>query len=128
MCENAKILCPYCLTREIDPAQAICSACYSKEDKWERGSWDDLRKRKNADEIQMFTIAKKVDEAFQIPENEAYPLRSSLDLKLPAARQLPQWGAKPVPVALCGSSVYSQEMTSPLGVTIFLLPERGFLM
>ena len=71
MCENAKILCPYCLTREIDPAQAICSACYSKEDKWERGSWDDLRKRKNADEIQMFTIAKKVDEAFQIPENEA---------------------------------------------------------
>lgn len=72
MCENAKILCPYCLTREIDPAQAICSACYSKEDKWERGSWDDLRKRKNADEIQMFTIAKKVDEAFQIPENEAY--------------------------------------------------------
>ena len=71
MCENAKILCPYCLTREIDPAQAICSACYSKEDKWERGSWDDLRKRKN-DEIQMFTIAKKVDEAFQIPENEAY--------------------------------------------------------
>ena len=69
MCENAKILCPYCLTREIDPAQAICSACYSKEDKWERGSWDDLRKRKNADEIQMFTIAKKVDEAFQIPEN-----------------------------------------------------------
>ena len=72
MCGNAKILCPYCLTREIDPAQAICSACYSKEDKWERGSWDDLRKRKNADEIQMFTIAKKVDEAFQIPENEAY--------------------------------------------------------
>ena len=72
MCENAKILCPYCLTREIDPAQAICSACYSKEDKWERGSWDDLRKRKNADEIQMFTIAKKVDEAFQVPENEAY--------------------------------------------------------
>lgn len=72
LCENAKILCPYCLTREIDPAQAICSACYSKEDKWERGSWDDLRKRKNADEIQMFTIAKKVDEAFQIPENEAY--------------------------------------------------------
>jgi hypothetical protein len=58
----------------------------------------------------------------------AYPLRSSLDLKLPAAQQLPQWGAKPVPVALCGSSVYSQEMTSPLGVTIFLLPERGFLM
>ena len=57
MCENAKILCPYCLTREIDPAQAICSACYSKEDKWERGSWDDLRKRKNADEIQMFTIS-----------------------------------------------------------------------
>ena len=32
MCENAKILCPYCLTKEIDPAQAICSACYSKED------------------------------------------------------------------------------------------------
>lgn len=67
-----------------------------------------------------------------IPENmqesERYPLRSSLDLKLPAARQLPQWGAKPVPVALCGSSVYSQEMTSPLGVTIFLLPERGFSM
>ena len=72
MCENAKILCPYCLTREIDPAQAICSVCYSKEDKLERGSWDDLRKRKNTDEIQMFTIAKKVDEAFQIPENEAY--------------------------------------------------------
>ena len=72
MCENAKILCPYCLTREIDPAQAICSACYSKEDKLERGSWDDLRKRKNTDEIQMFTIAKKVDEAFQVPENKAY--------------------------------------------------------
>ena len=64
MCENAKILCPYCLTREIDPAQAICSACYSKEDKVERGSWDDLRKRKHTDEIQMFTMAKKVDEAF----------------------------------------------------------------
>ena len=75
MCENAKILCPYCLTREIDPAQAICSACYSKEDKLERGSWDDLRKRKNADEIQMFTIAKKVDEAFQVPENKAYTCR-----------------------------------------------------
>ena len=75
MCENAKILCPYCLTREIDPAQAICSACYSKEDKWERGSWDDLRKRKNADEIQMFTLAKKVDDAFQVPENEAYACR-----------------------------------------------------
>ena len=42
MCENAKILCPYCLTREIDPAQAICSACYSKEDKLERGSWDEM--------------------------------------------------------------------------------------
>ena len=70
MCENAKILCPYCLTREIDPAQAICSVCYSKEDKLERGSWDDLRKRKNTDEIQMFTIAKKVDEAFQVPENK----------------------------------------------------------
>lgn len=36
MCENAKILCPYCLTREIDPAQAICSACYSKEDTFPR--------------------------------------------------------------------------------------------
>ena len=68
------------VTREIDPAQAICSACYSKEDKWERGSWDDLRKRKNADEIQMFTIAKKVDEAFQVPENEAYVCREKLEI------------------------------------------------
>lgn len=74
MCGNAKILCPYCLTREIDPAQAIYSACYSKEDKWERGSWDDLRKRKNADEIQMFTIAKKVDEAFQIQKMKLMPV------------------------------------------------------
>ena len=80
MCENAKILCPYCLTREIDPAQAICSVCYSKEDKLERGSWDDLRKRKNTDEIQMFTIAKKVDEAFQIPENEAYACREKHEM------------------------------------------------
>ena len=80
MCENAKILCPYCLTREIDPAQAICSACYSKEDKLERGSWDDLRKRKNADEIRMFTMAKKVDEAFQIPENKAYACREKHEI------------------------------------------------
>lgn len=80
MCENAKILCPYCLTREIDPAQAICSVCYSKEDKLERGSWDDLRKRKNTDEIQMFTIAKKVDEAFQVPENKAYACREKHEM------------------------------------------------
>lgn len=80
MCENVKILCPYCLTREIDPAQAICSVCYSKEDKLERGSWDDLRKRKNTDEIQMFTIAKKVDEAFQVPENKAYACREKHEM------------------------------------------------
>lgn len=80
MCENAKILCPYCLTREIDPAQAICSVCYSKEDKLERGSWDDLRKRKNTDEIQMFTIAKKVDAAFQVPENKAYACREKHEM------------------------------------------------
>ena len=80
MCENAKILCPYCLTREIDPAQAICSVCYSKEDKLERGSWDDLRKRKNTDEIQMFTIAKKADEAFQVPENKAYACREKHEM------------------------------------------------
>ena len=80
MCENAKFLCPYCLTKEIDPAKAICSACYSKEDKLERGSWDDLRKRKNADEIRMFTMAKKVDEAFQIPENKAYACREKHEI------------------------------------------------
>ena len=46
----------------------------------ERGSWDDLRKRKNTDEIQMFTIAKKVDEAFQVPENKAYACREKHEM------------------------------------------------
>ena len=80
MCKNAKFLCPYCLTREIAPAQAICSACCSKEDKLERDSWDDLRKRKDSDGIQMFTMAKKVDEAFQVSENEVYACREKHEI------------------------------------------------
>ncbi|OUO91639.1 hypothetical protein [Cloacibacillus sp. An23] len=63
------------MAREIVPVQAICPVCYSKEDKLEQDSWNNLRKRNNADEIQMFTIAKKVDEAFQAMENEAYACR-----------------------------------------------------
>ena len=65
MSEKTKILCPYCLIKEIAPIQAICPVCYSKEDELEQNSWDDLRERNNTDEIQMFTLAKKVDEAFQ---------------------------------------------------------------
>ena len=75
MSEKTKILCPYCLIKEIAPIQAICPVCYSKEDELEQNSWDDLRERNNTDEIQMFTLAKKVDEAFQVPENEAYACR-----------------------------------------------------
>ena len=44
------------------------------------GSFDDLRKRKNTDEIHMFTIAKKVDEAFQVPENKAYACREKHEM------------------------------------------------
>src|SRR5699024_4138646 len=36
--------------------------------------------RKNADEIQMYTIAKKVDEAFQVPENKAYACREKHEM------------------------------------------------
>ena len=75
MSDKTKILCPYCLIKEIAPIQDICPVCYSKEDELEQNSWDDLRERNNTDEIQMFTLAKKVDEAFQVPENEAYACR-----------------------------------------------------
>lgn len=77
---KVKILCPYCLQREIDPAQAICAVCYAKEDELEQNHWNRLRERNNADEIQMYTLAQKVDEAFQVPEYEAYVCREKHDI------------------------------------------------
>ena len=77
---KVKILCPYCLKREIDPAQAICAVCYAKEDGLEQNHWNRLRERNNADEIQMYTLAQKVDEAFQVPDYEAYVCREKHDI------------------------------------------------
>lgn len=70
-----KILCPYCMAREIDPVQAICAACYAKEDKLEQEHWDSVRKIGSAGKVQMFTLSMKVDEAFQLLENDAYACR-----------------------------------------------------
>ena len=77
--DKVKILCPYCLENEINPSQAICAVCYAKEDELERDHWNRLRERNNADEIQMYTLAQKVDEAFQVPEYEAYVCREKHD-------------------------------------------------
>ena len=46
----------------------------------ERDHWNRLRERNNADEIQMYTLAQKVDEAFQVPEYEAYVCREKHDI------------------------------------------------
>ena len=78
--DKVKILCPYCLENEINPSQAICAVCYAKEDELERDHWNRLRGRNNADEIQMYTLAQKVDEAFQGPEYEAYMCREKHDI------------------------------------------------
>lgn len=78
--DKVKILCPYCLENEINPSQAICAVCYAKEDELERDHWNRLRERNNADEIQMYTLAQKVDDAFQVPEYEAYVCREKHDI------------------------------------------------
>ena len=57
--DKVKILCPYCLENEINPSQAICAVCYAKDDELERDHWNRLRERNNADEIQMYTLAKR---------------------------------------------------------------------
>ena len=78
--DKVKILCPYCLENEINPSQAICAVCCAKEDELERDHWNRLRERNNADEIQMYTLAQKVDEAFQVPEHEAYVCRKKHEI------------------------------------------------
>ena len=68
-------LCPYCMVAKFAPTQAICASCYAKEDKLEQEHWNSICKIGNVGKIQMFTLSMKIDEAFQLLENEAYICR-----------------------------------------------------
>lgn len=119
---DKKILCPYCLVSEIDPAEAICQACYEKDDPLERRWWDNLRRKYPKEQIPAFTLGNKADEAFQTLENAEYKYREAGERKQADAllEQMNDFHRRRI---LCMLEVYRHVDLSPLPLETGLLEE-----